>query len=203
MRWVQIRYGTCLLCLAALLCLTSASTGPGSAERASSVSNEPRGLQIFDPFVTSTFPVGTGISVQLQGSKTASGADSGQLDLLVGEVIFGLTLSLPQGYFFNVDQARVRIVFAYLTQSEAQSGECAPDQLGPVSNQVVQSPLSARFGAAADQALGTTTLNVNLADGVTFIKAGGFSAEQPYSVLLSRVSFPYPQIMGDPYSPSV
>lgn len=171
MHWIRIRrYCTCL---AALLGLTSASlpTAP-TAWTASAASAAPRGLQIFDPFVTSTLPVGTGISVQLLGGKTSSGVD--QLDLLVGEVLLGISLSLPQGYFFNVDQARVRIVFAYLTQSEARSGECAPDQLGPVSNQVVQSPLSARFGAAAEQALGTSTVNVNLADGVTFIKGGDY-----------------------------
>ena len=172
MHWIRIRrYCTCL---AALLGLTSATLPTAPTAPASAASAASRGLQIFDPFVTSTFPVGTGISVQLPGSKTASGVDSGQLDLLVGEVLLAISLSLPQGYFFNVDQARVRIVFAYLTQSEARSGECAPDQLGPVSNQVVQSPLSARFGAAAEDALGTTTLNVNLADGVTFIKGGDY-----------------------------
>ena len=167
MHWIPIRR----YCLAALLSLLA--TGSATSENNSWPEVSARQLQIFDPFVTSTFPVGTGISVQLPGSKTASGVDSGQLDLLVGEVLFGISLSLPQGYFFNVDQARVRIVFAYLTQSEARSGECAPDQLGPVSNQVVQSPLSARFGAPADQALGTTTLNVNLA-GVTFLQGGDY-----------------------------
>lgn len=29
-------------------------------------------------------------------------------------------------------QQSAGIVFAYLTQNEARSGECAPDQLGPV-----------------------------------------------------------------------
>ncbi|CAK9090290.1 Hypothetical protein (Fragment) [Durusdinium trenchii] len=139
-----------------------------------SEATEQRRLQIFDPFVTSTFPVGTGITVHLSGSKTASGVDSGQLDLLVGEVLFGLSLDLPLGYYFNVHQARVRIVFAYLTQNEARSGECAPDQLGPVSDQVVQAPLSSRYGAPAEQGLGTSSLQVMLSGGATFVQDGDY-----------------------------
>eukprot|EP00434_Breviolum_minutum_P007150 symbB.v1.2.006311.t1/scaffold354.1/size221495/6 len=170
----QIRKYCCLAALLSFALATETANLPESFISRDSNSAPARGLQIFDPFVTSTFPAGAGISVQLPGSKTASGVDSGQLDLLVGEVFFGISLSLPQGYFFNVDQARVRIVFAYLTQAEARSGECAPDRLGPVSNQVVQSPLSARYGAGADQALGTTSLNVTLAGGVTFTTAGDY-----------------------------
>lgn len=170
----QIRKYCCLAALLSFALATETANLPESFVSRDSNSAPARGLQIFDPFVTSTFPAGAGISVQLPGSKTASGVDSGQLDLLVGEVFFGISLSLPQGYFFNVDQARVRIVFAYLTQAEARSGECAPDRLGPVSNQVVQSPLSARYGAGADQALGTTSLNVTLAGGVTFTTAGDY-----------------------------
>lgn len=146
---------------------------------------DPRELQIFDPFaacsvserlrnakVTSTFPAGVGITVSLPGNKTSSGVDGGELDLLVGEVLLGISLNLPQGYFFNVDQARVRIVFAYLTQSQARSGECGPDQLGPVSSQVVQPPLSSRFGAAAQSALGSSKLDVQLQ--AAFLSGGDY-----------------------------
>ena len=124
------------------------------------------------PFVSSTLPTGTGLTVQLFGSKTSSAAHGQELQLLAGEVLYGITITLPDGFLFNVAAARLRVVFGYLTQDEARSGECAPDQLGPVSDQVVQAPLSARWGAMANEAQGVPALATEMTGGATFLQGG-------------------------------
>ncbi|CAE7875776.1 CRWN1, partial [Symbiodinium microadriaticum] len=75
-------------------------------------------------------------------------------------------------FLFNVAAGRLRVVFGYLSEDEARNGECAPDQLGPVSDQVVQAPLSARWGTAANVAQGVSTLTADMATGATFLQGG-------------------------------
>ena len=168
--------GVLVWALVATLAAESSATGSTSSQSPNATldhASAERRLQT-SPFVTSTLPSGTSLTVQLFGSKTTSAADGQELHLLAGEVLYGISIGLPEGFFFNVAAGRLRIVFGYLTEEEARNGECAPDQLGPVSDQYVQAPLSARWGSQTNAAQGVTTLTADIAAGATFLQGGAY-----------------------------
>ena len=168
-----LRMGVLVWALVANLAAETSATGSTSAQSSDATQDHAsaaRRLQT-SPFVSSTLPTGTSLTVELFGSKTASAAHGQEVHLVAGEVLYGIAITLPEGFLFNVAAARVRVVFGYLTQEEARSGQCAPDQLGPASDQFVQAPLSARWGAQANVAQGVGTLRTDLT-GATFLQGG-------------------------------